>query len=151
MSRTTGQKKPAGRWAVYSGCEAEMSEQDSMGVRQVASASPPLTWGDSALSCCRGSGADGLSRISWRRGKASWGSVYSWSSGGERETLNEENLNEETLNEETLSEETLNEETLNEETLSEETLSEETLNEENLNEETLDEEKLSEETEAEGG
>ena len=139
MSRTTGQKKPAGRWAVYSGCEAEMSEQDSMGVRQVASASPPLTWGDSALSCCRGSGADGLSRISWRRGKASWGSVYSWSSGGERETLNEENLNEETLNE-----------TLSEETLNEETLSEETLNEENLNEETLDEEKLSEETEADG-
>lgn len=75
-----GQKKLAGRCGLKSGWEMEMREKDSMGVKQVTSASLPLTCGESALSCWRCSGADGLSTISWRSWKASWGSVYSCSS-----------------------------------------------------------------------
>lgn len=58
----------------------EMREKDSMGVRHMTSASLPLTCGESALSCWRCSGADGLSMISWRKGKASGGRMYSCSS-----------------------------------------------------------------------
>lgn len=50
-----------------------------MGAEEAASASLPLTWGESALSC-RCSGPGGVSTISWRSGKASWGSTYSGSS-----------------------------------------------------------------------
>lgn len=75
-----GQKKLAARCGLKSGWEMEMSENDSMGVRQVTSASLPLTCGESDLSCWRCSGAEGLSMISWRSWKASRGSVYSCSS-----------------------------------------------------------------------
>ena len=80
MSHTRALKKSGGRRLSYSACETEMSEkEESTGTREAASASLPLTWGESALSC-RCSGPGGVSTISWRSGKASWGSTYSGSS-----------------------------------------------------------------------
>lgn len=55
------------------------AKEESTGTREATSASLPLTWGESALSC-RCSGPGGVSTISWRNGKASWGSTYSGSS-----------------------------------------------------------------------